>query len=105
MNQLKDKIKQYEKIYGITENPNTEKAVRDMAKKLKEYDEQIKQLELKCASQEKVYVKLLAEIEKIGLAWQKLEDQNSRKVLDLTEKEVQIVKLIAELKINKLTLK
>jgi cytochrome c556 len=35
MNQLKDKIKQYEKIYGITENPNTEKAVRDMAKKIK----------------------------------------------------------------------
>eukprot|EP00833_Pecoramyces_ruminatium_P005361 jgi/Orpsp1_1/1179393/evm.model.c7180000069144.1 len=96
INSLKDKIKEYEKIYGITENPNTEKAVRDMAKKLSDYEEQNKQLELKCASQEKVYVKLLAELEKIGLAWQKLEDQNSRKVLDLTEKEVQIVKLIAE---------
>lgn len=96
INELKDKIKQYEKIYGITENPDSEKAARDMAKKLEDYEKQNKQLELKCASQEKIYVKLLAEIEKIGLAWQKLEDQNSRKVLDLTGKEVQIVKLIAE---------
>jgi len=67
-----------------------------MAKKLNEYEEKNKQLTLKCESQEKVYVKLLAEIEKIGMAWQKLEEQNSHKVLDLTEKEVQIVKLIAE---------
>jgi len=96
INSLNDKIKEYKKIYGISEDSNTDTAVRDMAKKLTEYEEQNKKLELKCASQEKVYVKLLAEIEKIGLAWQKLEDQNSRKVLDLTEKEVQIVKLIAE---------
>jgi len=96
INTLNDKIKEYEKIYGITENPTSDKAVSDMAKKLNEYEEKNKQLTLKCESQEKVYVKLLAKIEKIGMAWQKLEEQNSHKVLDLTEKEVQIVKLIAE---------
>ncbi|ORX58550.1 hypothetical protein BCR36DRAFT_580163 [Piromyces finnis] len=93
---LKDKIKNYEKIYGITENPTTDKAISDMAKRLRDYEEKNKKLELKCASQEKGYVKLLAEVEKIGMAWQKLEEQNSSKVLNLTEKEVQIVKLIAE---------
>lgn len=94
--ELNEKIKSYEDLYGITENSNADDATKEIAIKLRELEEQKKQLELKCTSHEKICVKLLAEIEKIGAAWQELENQNSRKVLDLTEKEVQIVKLIAE---------
>ncbi|KAJ1567812.1 hypothetical protein HK096_008575, partial [Nowakowskiella sp. JEL0078] len=39
---------------------------------------------------------LSKEVEKIGKAWGDLEQQNSRKVLNLAEKEEQIVRLIAE---------
>ncbi|KAI9022558.1 hypothetical protein DFJ74DRAFT_768258 [Hyaloraphidium curvatum] len=61
-----------------------------------ESDAQLQQLELRCEQYQKTEAKLLAEIETIGTAWTQLEEQNSRKVLDLTEKEDQIVKYLAE---------
>ncbi|KAI9102032.1 hypothetical protein DFS34DRAFT_647815 [Phlyctochytrium arcticum] len=61
-----------------------------------EPDPTVDTLLLRLEFQEKSEARLLAEIESLGRAWAELEEQNSRKVLDLAQKEDFILRLIAE---------
>lgn len=78
---------QLEKILGSTPEPT----VRDG-----DLEAQIKQLELRCEQYEKTEKRLSDEIDTIANAWSQLEDQNSRKVLELAGKEDEIVRLHAD---------
>ncbi|ORY04513.1 hypothetical protein K493DRAFT_53437 [Basidiobolus meristosporus CBS 931.73] len=67
-----------------------------LTEQVKSSEEKIKELELKCEFHEKTESQLMSEIENVGKAWVQLEEQNSRKVLDLAQKEDKIVELLAE---------
>ncbi|KAJ1567827.1 hypothetical protein HK405_004632, partial [Cladochytrium tenue] len=60
----------------------------------------IRELEVKVDYYQKSETRLIGEIEAIGKAWADLEQQSLKKVLNLTEKEDQILRLLAENTVN-----
>ncbi|KAJ3398040.1 E3 ubiquitin-protein ligase bre1, partial [Chytridiales sp. JEL 0842] len=59
-------------------------------------ERKLKDAEVKIDFCQKTEARLVSEIETIGKAWAELEEQSLRKVLNLTEKEDQILRLLAE---------
>ncbi|KAJ3121624.1 E3 ubiquitin-protein ligase bre1 [Nowakowskiella sp. JEL0407] len=93
INKLKAELQEYKNLYG---NLNPDDPKSELVERLKEKDKRVKDLELKCEYYEKTETQLSNEVEKIANAWNELEQQNSRKVLNLTQKEEQIIRLVAE---------
>ncbi|RUS24819.1 hypothetical protein BC938DRAFT_473031 [Jimgerdemannia flammicorona] len=99
---LQRKVDEWDRRYGITKAAEGD-PLHAMTQKLNEKDgqvnekdEQVRGLEMKVEFYEKTETQLLNEIENVGRAYAQLEEQNSRKVFDLTQKEDHIAKLLAE---------
>jgi chromosome segregation ATPase len=88
--QLRRAVKDHESLFHGKEK------LADIASQLKNSDAQVKSLQQQVEQHKRMEAKLLSEVEQIGTAWTHLEDQNSRKVLDLTTKEDLIQQLLAE---------
>ncbi|KAJ3299387.1 E3 ubiquitin-protein ligase bre1 [Borealophlyctis nickersoniae] len=93
ISRLQDKLREYEDLYGAHTGTLEEK---QLLAQLQEKGEKVAKLEVKLEYHQKTEARLLSEIETIGKAWSELEEQNSRKVLNLAEKEDQILRLLAE---------
>ncbi|KAI9004250.1 hypothetical protein BC832DRAFT_559107 [Gaertneriomyces semiglobifer] len=78
----------------LGESANPDKA--HLVMQLQEQEETIIKLRVKIEFYEKSETRLLSEIESIGKAWSELEGRSSAKVVDLTKKEEQLLKLVAE---------
>ncbi|KAJ3186364.1 E3 ubiquitin-protein ligase bre1 [Gaertneriomyces sp. JEL0708] len=79
---------------SLGESADPDKA--HLAMQLQEQEETIIKLRVKIEYYEKSETRLLSEIESIGKAWSELEGRSSAKVVDLTKKEEQLLKLVAE---------
>ena len=63
---------------------------------LKQHQAKIKELEVKIDFYSRTESQLLSEVDNLFKAYRQLEDQNTSKVLQLTGKEEQIMRLVAE---------
>ncbi|RKP10630.1 hypothetical protein THASP1DRAFT_21705 [Thamnocephalis sphaerospora] len=70
--------------------------IQHLGHELDAREKALRDLELKCEFYQKTEAQLLQEMMNVSEAWSKLEEQSSRKVLDLAVKEDQIVQLLAE---------
>ncbi|TPX61410.1 hypothetical protein SpCBS45565_g07248 [Spizellomyces sp. 'palustris'] len=86
-------IESYERCFGTL--PDSD-AAGHLVAKLHEKNALLEKLQGKIEYYEKTESRLLSEIETLGKAWAELEDQNSRKVLNLAQKEDHILRLMAE---------
>ncbi|KNC97517.1 uncharacterized protein SPPG_09429 [Spizellomyces punctatus DAOM BR117] len=87
-------LESYERCFGTL--PDSDDAAGHLVAKLHEKDALLEKLQGKIEYYEKTESRLLSEIETLGKAWAELEDQNSRKVLNLAQKEDHILRLMAE---------
>jgi septal ring factor EnvC (AmiA/AmiB activator) len=85
-----EELQQYKSMFGDLAGS------KDLPQRLIEKEEEISKLRSKLELQQKSEARLFQELDTLGKAWQKLEEQNSRKVLNLVEKEDQIQKLLQE---------
>ncbi|KAK9763155.1 E3 ubiquitin-protein ligase bre1 [Basidiobolus ranarum] len=94
VDQLQQDVTEQQNKIRILESGNS--GIVSLTEKVVATEERIKELLLKCEFHEKTESQLMSEIENVGKAWVQLEEQNSRKVLDLAQKEDRIVELLAE---------
>ncbi|KAJ3133802.1 E3 ubiquitin-protein ligase bre1 [Physocladia obscura] len=73
-----------------------EKVKADLFAMEPDASKKVTDLEMKIEFHQKSEARLIQEIDMLSAAWTDLETQNHRKVFDLTEKENQILKLVAE---------
>jgi septal ring factor EnvC (AmiA/AmiB activator) len=83
-------LEQFKSLFG--ELPVSD----DLSQVLIQKEEEISKFRAKLELQQKSEARLFQELDTLGKAWQKLEEQNSRKVLNLVEKEDHIQKLLQE---------
>ncbi|KAJ3343497.1 E3 ubiquitin-protein ligase bre1 [Gonapodya sp. JEL0774] len=93
---LQTKLQQYEDIVGPPSSLLNPALPAELTGKLRTSEMRIKELEQQLEQSKKMEGVLLSEIDSTGRAWSLLEEQNSRKVLDLTEKEEQIIRALAD---------
>ncbi|KAI8921616.1 hypothetical protein BC831DRAFT_76260 [Entophlyctis helioformis] len=86
--QLRKEIDDFVRLLGSS-NP-------DLVARLEDQDRQIAELRAKVDYSQKTETRLLNEIETIGKAWAELEEQTSKKVFNLADKEEHIMRLLAE---------
>ncbi|KAI8801907.1 hypothetical protein BJ742DRAFT_834925 [Cladochytrium replicatum] len=108
-----ENIRKLEALYGIErgaddagdglENPSEELNVHDLRNRVKKLGaivrtrvDEIAKLKVEILQHEKTRSRLISEVENISKSWEELQNQNSKKVLDLSEKDDQILRLVAE---------
>ncbi|KAI8802874.1 hypothetical protein BJ742DRAFT_529300 [Cladochytrium replicatum] len=113
LERAKENIRKLEKLYGLeTKNDEADDGLadpsdeldidelRDRVKKLgaivRARVDEITRLKVEISQHEKTRSRLISEVENISKSWEELQNQNSKKVLDLSEKDDQILRLVAE---------
>ncbi|KAI8591153.1 hypothetical protein BDZ88DRAFT_412597 [Geranomyces variabilis] len=94
IDELESELKSYKRIFGEGE-PEAE-ALSELKQRLEATEKELDLAKCRLEAFEKTDARLSSEIETLGKAWSELEEQNSRKVQDLAEKEDHIVRLLAE---------
>ncbi|KAJ3160195.1 E3 ubiquitin-protein ligase bre1 [Geranomyces michiganensis] len=91
---LENELKSFKKMFG-EEAPGSD-ALTVLKERLEATEKELDLAKCRLEAFEKTDARLSSEIETLGKAWSELEEQNSRKILDLAEKEDTIVRLLAE---------
>ncbi|KAJ3022706.1 E3 ubiquitin-protein ligase bre1 [Thoreauomyces humboldtii] len=94
VDELQDSLNTYKRLFGDAGSES--EAIKRLIAKEKEQREELEKCQCVIDAYQKTESRLATEIETLGKAWAELEEQNSRKVLDLAEKEDTILRLLAE---------
>ncbi|KAI9229004.1 MAG: hypothetical protein DHS80DRAFT_30192 [Piptocephalis tieghemiana] len=107
--ELQGRIRDLERTYGLDQDATTTSSSQKeggegedqglearLRRSCEEKDRKLKALQEQCAFATQMEAHLAGEVEALGSAWQRLEEQGAQKVLDLASKEDQVVTLLAE---------
>ncbi|KXS20295.1 hypothetical protein M427DRAFT_52524 [Gonapodya prolifera JEL478] len=94
--QLRIELQQYEDVVGPISSLTDPGLAAELTGKLRKSEARVKELEEQLEQSKQMETTLLTEIDSTGRAWSLLEEQNSRKVLDLTEKEEHVIRALAD---------
>lgn len=93
--ELVEKTKELEKYIQLV-GPLDSNIESSMSAKLQQKEQELNNIKQKFDYYQKSEQRLISELEALGKAWSKLEEQNSKRVASLQEKEEQLEKLSLE---------